>query len=853
MFPKHQLAPLALMMGGLIFAYTAQDARADEVGKLQDIEVKGVANKRKPNKVQKNSNTINKEQVANIRDLTRYDPGISVVEQGKGATKGYAIYGVDRNRVAINVDGLEQAESFELDRQETSGARLEAEYEHVTQVDVTKGADSVSSGSGALGGAVSLRTKTVKDIVAEGKTFGARYKTGYFSKDRQWLNSFAVAADHEHFDVLLMHTRRNGHEYQANVKNAPGQTFHYRKRVPKPENAHLDDPYLVNGSDPQDGTLYLSPQDIVGEKRLLPDPMTVRSESTLLKAGLKLGERKEHYLGVVGELEKKDFDIHVKSESEYCELKGERVICKGNNPIWSVAAQKFTKEAHQRQRIGLEYVYRPLDAENSWVDRARLALNQQYFRVDLDNSTRNCTPVPFADPNCRPKFLNEKLAENGFDFKQRQTSVGLELDKWFDTKWGEHDIKFNAGISKNNYTINAHNRYYSIEYYSSPSRHQRKNCIHVKNKYGNLVPICELHSVDFNDDGPPIHQRKFYLALSDQIAFNRWLSVDVGARWEVNRFSSEQKLLPFDNYRNSAYRLGLNVHPTDYLTLGYKYATGFRVPSAGEIYGSTSEAEARSKPNPGQFIDLKNKLKPETSQMHELSARLSTSWLNGNLALFTVNYDNLIGRGSRWRNPIPSSGSRSFFDRNYNLQQTRINGASLDLQADLHSIWKKIPNGLSAVFSVTAVKQASSKVPDAAVYSDYMTYPLDSLQPLKIVYGFDYTAPSGKWGLSHRVIYSKGKSEKELLTEGKYSGNTTVKDKAVGRYLSKKWSTVDVFGYWKPSKNLTVNAGVYNLFNYQYTTWESARRTVNSSDRSSAGKVLLAPGRSFAVSAELKF
>ena len=44
----------------------------------------------------KTAETINKEQVLNIRDLTRYDPGIAVVEQGRGASSGYSIRGMDK-------------------------------------------------------------------------------------------------------------------------------------------------------------------------------------------------------------------------------------------------------------------------------------------------------------------------------------------------------------------------------------------------------------------------------------------------------------------------------------------------------------------------------------------------------------------------------------------------------------------------------------------------------------------------------------------------------------------------------------------------------------------------------------
>ncbi|WP_194162111.1 hypothetical protein, partial [Moraxella catarrhalis] len=49
-------------------------------------------------KVVKTAATINKEQVLNIRDLTRSDPGIAVVEQGRGASSDYSIGGRDSTR-----------------------------------------------------------------------------------------------------------------------------------------------------------------------------------------------------------------------------------------------------------------------------------------------------------------------------------------------------------------------------------------------------------------------------------------------------------------------------------------------------------------------------------------------------------------------------------------------------------------------------------------------------------------------------------------------------------------------------------------------------------------------------------
>lgn len=84
----------------------------------KDTEITGLG------KVVKNADALSKEQVLNIRDLTRYDPGIAVVEQGRGASSGYSIRGMDRNRVGFKVDGLPQIQSYTIDRSSASSGSV---------------------------------------------------------------------------------------------------------------------------------------------------------------------------------------------------------------------------------------------------------------------------------------------------------------------------------------------------------------------------------------------------------------------------------------------------------------------------------------------------------------------------------------------------------------------------------------------------------------------------------------------------------------------------------------------------------------------------------------------------------
>lgn len=83
--------------------------------------------------------------------------------------------------------------------------------------------------------------------------------------------------------------------------------------------------------------------------------------------------------------------------------------------------------------------------------------------------------------------------------------------------------------------------------------------------------------------------------------------------------------------------------------------------------------------------------------------------------------------------------------------------------------------------------------------------------------------------------------------------------------MNKRAWVFDVFGYYRPTQNLTLRAGVYNLFNTKYHTWDSLRginmrSTINSISlyEYSRGNLqglerYYAPGRNYAVSLEYKF
>lgn len=212
--PTLAMALLTLLLsGGTAFAEQLDTINVIGNGSTENIHEKKVG------ETKKTTETLKKQQVQDSRDLVRYETGVTVVETGRMGSSGYAIRGVDENRVAITVDGLHQAETLSSQGFKElfegygnfNNTRNSVEMETLKQATISKGADSIKAGSGALGGSVMFETKDARDYLTE-KDWHLGYRTGYSTADNQLLNSFTVAGRYKWFDALIVRTKRQGYE-----------------------------------------------------------------------------------------------------------------------------------------------------------------------------------------------------------------------------------------------------------------------------------------------------------------------------------------------------------------------------------------------------------------------------------------------------------------------------------------------------------------------------------------------------------------------------------------------------------------------------------------------------------------
>jgi|JI10StandDraft_1071094.scaffolds.fasta_scaffold02589_11 hemoglobin/transferrin/lactoferrin receptor protein len=208
--------------------------------------------------------TIEDELVTDIKDLVRFEPGVSVRSSparfgaalgatGRDGNAGFNIRGLEGNRVLIQTDGIRVPDGYAFGP--TANGRGDfVDLDLLKSVEILRGPASAMYGSDGVAGAVSFITRDPDDLVAEGRSFGVRARTSYASADDSLANSLIGATKAGDWSAMLAYTRRDTHEtenqgtvatpdtrrtaanpsegesdsYLAKIVWAPGETHRFR-------------------------------------------------------------------------------------------------------------------------------------------------------------------------------------------------------------------------------------------------------------------------------------------------------------------------------------------------------------------------------------------------------------------------------------------------------------------------------------------------------------------------------------------------------------------------------------------------------------------------------------------------
>ena len=788
------------------FPAFAADPIPQAYQELNEVKVIGGRKVQKLGEEKIRRQALDKQMVSDESDLVRYDPGISVVEGGRSGSNGFTIRGVDKDRVAINVDGLAQAESRSSEAfQELFGAygnfnanRNTSEPENFSEVTLTKGADSLKSGSGALGGAVNYKTKSASDYISEEKPYHLGIKGGYIGRNSQKFSSITAAGTWLGLDALMVYTRRFGKETKNNSDAA--------------DTVITDNKQSWN---PNAGSTNYGSRGVARSK---PDPQDWVNKSTLFKLGYNFNDKNR--IGWIYEDSRTDRTTTELSNMWAANWKGE-----------ALGDTRSRQDISYRKRIGFEYKNQ-LD-KGPWDN-----LNLRYDRQTIDMSTWTWDlPTDYAQNG-----INSDVYHMFRNIRQKTIQYGADAEKQIDFSKSVWAMQYGLGGSQNDNGNRDHSywvRLYDPKYQTSNNQE--------------LTMLVESSS----KNRFAYWNNTFQFGDSSQYRLNAGLRYDNSSskakdnpnytpaiRGQIPYLGSERKHSGF------SYGLGLDWKFTPHLNLLAKYSTGFRAPTSDETWLLF--------PHPDFYLKANPNLKAETAKNFELGLAGSGKAGNFKLSGFQTRYRNFIeltymdvsSDNPNSPNYAPISDGTALVSspvwQNQNRSSAWVKGLEFNGTWNLDSIG--LPQGTHAGVNVSYIKGKAKQTNEQET-------PINALSPWSAVYNLGYDAPSKRWGINAYLTHTAAKKPSDTVHSSDDLNNPWPFAKH-----SKAYTLFDLTGYVNLGKYFTVRAGAYNIGNKKYYTWESLRSirefgTVNRVDNKTHAGIerFSSPGRSYNFTLEAKF
>lgn len=850
-------------------------------------------------KTVKTMDDIRDNQVMSVKDLVKDTPGVAVVEQGRGASSGFSIRGMDKNRVAVSVDGINQIQSYLVqkrqfgDGREGSGAINEVEIENISGMQISQGASGSESGSGALGGAVSFMTKSIDDVVDKDKSLGLTHKSAYSSRDKQWLHSVGIGARFGNFDALFQYTdrKKQGVEPHKDIYKTQYEVWRWAGVAdddPKRQFVMIDECPSYNPNDvgsvvscakpklkliPTQETI--SAKDYTGDKRVLGDPMDYESGSYFGKLGYQFAGG--HRLEGVFEKTTQTYNTqdmtkhayHLVPKSGQGNLAQSPFVYRGQNLAEGLITTKgiganwtqtqFFDEQHKKERFGLSYRFK--NPKKGIFDEFGLSFDKQTVGIDHLQLEKYCSPYPIVDKNCTAGFdkPNSAQMQNRKRYTEDHSLFRTDFSKTINGDKVRHRLSGGAGYDKfssNLWIGDVFEEYYHTDfkeekYFSNP-KGGFIDIYKTANRYDKL-DVCRDFGAYVGEarkcGDRPITGYNWYANLKNTMYIGDLADVSVGVRYDKHTFKSDDDWTGTGDYHNWSWHTGLVLKPTDYLDIAYRASSGYRVPSFKELFGYRLDGLVKGENDKEHY---RTNARPEKALNQEIGVSFKGDFGNVDVSYFDNHYKDLIDLTLK---NIPQSGQalpyQSWGYRNY--QDVRLTGITLGGKLYFASFWDKMPVGLTGKFSYMRTNVKSNDIKDNFVWAS--GYFLDTISPTRYVFGLDYTADSDKWGVGANWIITDPKNSSEVATLV-LSPNGKSYEKQATNVSSNGWNTLDLTAFYRPNEHFTLRAGVHNALNHRYSPWEALRQTsVTSGNAHNQGlpAQYAAAGRNFVLSVESKW
>lgn len=313
-----------------------------------------------------------------------------------------------------------------------------------------------------------------------------------------------------------------------------------------------------------------------------------------------------------------------------------------------------------------------------------------------------------------------------------------------------------------------------------------------------------------------------------------------------------------DLYYRSTYKkvlpsLSLQYDLKNDLTTYIQYRKGVQFPTTSQLYGSwnlgSSYAGKRQYALTGS-----PELNMETSDNFEWGMKGNVvDGIDVSTSLFYNTYQNFIAytRYTRTANPdkfktVPGNIYTTF--QAENRDKAYIYGGELKANIN-YGTWFKNVDGLK---SLIALGYSSGKSKSDYLGDKYID--LDSVAPMKAVAGLSYNSPEQIYGTSLTATFVKGKKAKSTQREYYKNDGTSIKDGSIEYMRVPGYSLIDWNAWYKISKNVKLNGGIYNITNKKYWDYLSSRNIETSSAQDEHDKMLsVMPGRTYQLGVNIEF
>jgi hemoglobin/transferrin/lactoferrin receptor protein len=388
--------------------------------------------------------------------------------------------------------------------------------------------------------------------------------------------------------------------------------------------------------------------------------------------------------------------------------------------------------------------------------------------------------------------------------KTYQSSNNRLDDRFYD----EESTSLQADLVKQ---FDSHQIRYGLSYNKKSLENLNKNTVSSTTTASRFSPVADADI--------------FGLYIEDSWAATNKLTLVPAIRYDNYKYTTtgDEYVDAYGDSKNESFtgQLAAIFTLTDTYSLFGKYGTGFRAPNLDELYYAYDEGRGYAiMPNPD--------LESETSVFVEIGLRAQGKYGFGEVTTFYNDYDNFVetnyNLGATAANP---SGQFS----SVNIDRVIIKGVEIKGNLDLSESIDAIGDGWMLNGAIAYAEGDNLEDNE----------PLDSISPLSAVVGLGYDAPSEQWGGKLNLTWASGKKKEDITTSNQWLATSD-------------YSLVDLTAYYKPTQNLTFNAGLFNLTDEKYTNWNDIRNLT----KTRAG---IAPnlnrytraGRNFGIDATLSF